>query len=54
MKAWVAAEKRLVVVNSWSKPAIGTPGSVTQPVTVPCDTPIVGTWAARAAALIGA
>jgi hypothetical protein len=36
------------VVNSWSNPAIGTPCSVTQPKTVPCDTASVGTPAARA------
>src|ERR1700681_2403673 len=33
---------------------MGTPCSVTHPYTVPCDTPIVGTPAARAAALLGA
>ena len=41
------AEQR-PVVNSWSNPAIGTPCSVTQPKTVPCDTASVGTPAARA------
>jgi hypothetical protein len=36
----------LPVLNSWSRPPIGTPCSVTQPLTVPCDTPTVGTPAA--------
>ena len=52
MKAWVPAENRLVVVNSWSKPRHRDAVLVTQPVTVPCATPIVGTCAARAARLI--
>ena len=34
------AANRLPLVNSWSRPAIGTPCSVTQPLTVPCDTPL--------------
>ena len=43
MNACAWAQNRLPVVNSWSKPAIGTPCSVRHPYTVPCETPIVGT-----------
>jgi hypothetical protein len=49
MKACVPAENRAPALNSWSKPAIGTPCSVMQSVTVPCETPTVGTPASRAA-----
>jgi hypothetical protein len=49
MKAWASAPNSAPVVNSWSKPAIGTPCSLMQPNTVPCDTPMVGTPCARAA-----
>lgn len=52
MKADACAANRLPVVNSWSSPAIGTPCSVMQPLTVPCDTPMVGTPAAAALRLI--
>ena len=54
MKAWACAENSAPDVNSWSKPAIGTSCSVMHPVTVPCDTPTVGTSTSRAAWLLAA
>ena len=54
MKAWAWAENSAPDVNSWSKPAMGTSCSVMQPVTVPCDTPTVGTSDSRAAWLLAA
>jgi hypothetical protein len=48
IKAEASALNSAVVVNSWSSPAIGTPCSVTQPETVPCETPTVVIPAERA------
>src|SRR6218665_3107645 len=52
--AWVSALNSTPVLNSWSKPAIGTPCSLRLPNTVPCDTAIVGTPCTLARRLVGA
>jgi len=52
--ACAPASNKPPVVNSWSKPAIGTPCSERQSNTVPWDTSKVGSPSARACVCTGA